>query len=173
MLPEIKRILYTTDLSSNAAYAFRYAIKVAKEHGAGMTIMHVIPRMDPTMTVPIAAYMGVKKFYQLMKERKQEVIARMRTRLEKFTDKVLKETPEVIESVKEIKVIEGDPAAEILEEVERGDYDLLIMGSHSKGLIPHAFLGDVVTKVLRRVTKPVLVVPIPKGKLDLTFEEGE
>jgi len=171
MLPDIRHILYTTDLSPNAAYAFRYALKLAKEHGAKITIMHVMPRIDPTLAVPIAAYMGEKEFYQLWKERKEEVLGRIRARLEKFTQKELTETPEVIKAVTDIRVVEGDPAAEILQEADRGDYDLVVMGSHSKGLIPHAFLGDVVTKVLRRINKPVLVVPIPRGKLNLTFEE--
>ncbi len=31
---EIKNILYATDLSRNAAYAFRYAVDLAKNHSA-------------------------------------------------------------------------------------------------------------------------------------------
>lgn len=171
MLPEIKHILYTTDLSPNAAYAFRYALRIARGQGAKITIMHVLPRIDPTLAVPIAAYMGEERFYRLWEERKEEVIQRIRERLRRFAEKELGEAPEVMEAISEIRVVEGDPAAEILQEVDRGDYDMVVMGSHSKGLIPHAFLGDVVTKVLRRINKPVLVVPIPSGKLDLTFEE--
>jgi hypothetical protein len=42
MLPQIKRILYATDLSDNSAFVFRYAINSAKHHDAGMTILHVL-----------------------------------------------------------------------------------------------------------------------------------
>ena len=39
MLPEIKKLLYTTDLSDNSAYAFRYAINSAKQHDARIIIL--------------------------------------------------------------------------------------------------------------------------------------
>ncbi|MBC2744902.1 MAG: universal stress protein [Desulfosarcina sp.] len=46
MTQEIKRILYATDLSENSAYAFGYAISLAKKYDAEITILHVI---DETM----------------------------------------------------------------------------------------------------------------------------
>ena len=42
MIPQIKRILYATDLSDNSAYVFRYAINSAKKHDAGIIILHVL-----------------------------------------------------------------------------------------------------------------------------------
>jgi len=47
MIPEIKKILYTTDLSQNSAYAFRYAVNSAKKHDASITILHVVEEMAP------------------------------------------------------------------------------------------------------------------------------
>ena len=41
MIPEIKKILYTTDLSQNARYAFGYAASLANRYDAGITILHV------------------------------------------------------------------------------------------------------------------------------------
>ena len=41
MIPQIKRILYVTDLSDNSAYVFGYAINSAKNHDAGIIILHV------------------------------------------------------------------------------------------------------------------------------------
>ena len=41
-MPEIQKILYTTDLSDNSAYAFRYAINSAKRHDAKIIILHVL-----------------------------------------------------------------------------------------------------------------------------------
>ena len=48
MIPQIKRILYTTDLSDNSAYAFRYAINFAKKHDAGIIILHVLEPLSVT-----------------------------------------------------------------------------------------------------------------------------
>jgi len=42
MLPEIRKILYATDLSENARHAFGYAVSLANRYGAGITIMHVL-----------------------------------------------------------------------------------------------------------------------------------
>jgi nucleotide-binding universal stress UspA family protein len=39
MIPEIKRILYATDLSDNSAYALRYDINSAIKHDAGVIIL--------------------------------------------------------------------------------------------------------------------------------------
>jgi len=47
MIPEIKKILYATDLSPNSAYALRYAINSAKKHDAGIIILHVVEERAP------------------------------------------------------------------------------------------------------------------------------
>jgi hypothetical protein len=38
MIPEIKKILYATDLSKNSVYAFRYALKVAEKVNSQIVI---------------------------------------------------------------------------------------------------------------------------------------
>lgn len=45
------------------------------------------------------------------------------------------------------------------------------MGTHSHGLIGHAFLGSVAEKVLHRIRKPVFVIPIPSEDTDITFRD--
>jgi nucleotide-binding universal stress UspA family protein len=67
-------------------------------------------------------------------------------------------------------VIEGEPAVEILRKADELDCDVIIMGTHGKGWITHAFLGSVAEKVLSRVKKPVYIIPIPKGETDITFK---
>jgi nucleotide-binding universal stress UspA family protein len=42
MLPQIKNILYATDLSENARYAYNYAASMGQQYGARITILHVI-----------------------------------------------------------------------------------------------------------------------------------
>ena len=42
MIPEIKKILYTTDLSANARFAFSYAASLANRYDAGITILHIL-----------------------------------------------------------------------------------------------------------------------------------
>ena len=42
MIPQIKKILYATDLSKNSAYAFYYAVDMAKKHDAEIVILHTL-----------------------------------------------------------------------------------------------------------------------------------
>jgi len=42
MVPQIKKILYATDLSKNSAFAFLYATDMAKTHDAKIVILHAI-----------------------------------------------------------------------------------------------------------------------------------
>jgi nucleotide-binding universal stress UspA family protein len=56
------------------------------------------------------------------------------------------------------QLLVGDPATEIVELARKGGYELIIMGSHGRGIIKNLFLGSVVTKVLSTSRVPVLVV---------------
>jgi len=47
MIPEIKKILYATDLSEGARRAFGYAASIANRFGAGVTTLHVIEDTSP------------------------------------------------------------------------------------------------------------------------------
>jgi nucleotide-binding universal stress UspA family protein len=42
---EIKKILYTTDLSENSRYAFAYAVSLADLYGAKLILLHVLPEL--------------------------------------------------------------------------------------------------------------------------------
>jgi nucleotide-binding universal stress UspA family protein len=42
VIPQIKKILYATDLSKNSSYAFFYATDMAKRHNAKIVILHVV-----------------------------------------------------------------------------------------------------------------------------------
>lgn len=52
----------------------------------------------------------------------------------------------------------GSPADEILEELEFGEYDLLIMGSRGQGIFSRTFLGSVSNKVLHHTETNVLII---------------
>ena len=42
MIPQIKKILYATDLTKNSTYAFYYAIDLARKHDARIIILHCV-----------------------------------------------------------------------------------------------------------------------------------
>jgi nucleotide-binding universal stress UspA family protein len=61
--------------------------------------------------------------------------------------------------IKDIHVYEGEVVIEILDMVKKLEADILVMGTHGKGITEHAFVGSVARKVLRRIDVPVLFVP--------------
>lgn len=58
----------------------------------------------------------------------------------------------------EQKLMVGDPGDEIVQLAHKGRFDLVVMGSHGRGLLKSLFLGSVVVKVLSNSRVPVLVV---------------
>lgn len=69
MIPKIKRILYTTDLSDNSAYAFRYAINFAKKHDAGIIILNVFEPLSVTAKALTHSHLTVKQEKRFQKKK--------------------------------------------------------------------------------------------------------
>lgn len=170
-MPEIKKILYTTDLSKNAAYAFRYAAHLAIKLDAKVVILNVVEKMSPDAQIALQAYLDVKDRKRLLKERVNHAVERIKNRLEKFCEKEFQNNPECKDKVVSIEVCEGYPAEEILKKTDELDCDAVVMGAHEKG-ITHTFLGSVAKSVLRRSRKPTFIVPLPEGEIDLSMHDN-
>jgi nucleotide-binding universal stress UspA family protein len=162
MIPEIKKILYTTDLSPNSAYAFRYAINSAKKHDASIIILHVVEEMMP--------FFDEERLKTISEKKITEAMDRIRNRINIFCDRELKDDPECVDRVESIEVCQGYPPEEILKKADELNCDVIVMGTHGKGIIRHSFLGSAAQKVLRRVRKPVFIIPLPEGEIDVTFD---
>lgn len=61
------------------------------------------------------------------------------------------------------RVRRGAPAEGILEQIEREEPDLVVVGTHGYGLGERMLLGSVATRVVHRAPASVLVVPSPEG----------
>jgi nucleotide-binding universal stress UspA family protein len=70
--------------------------------------------------------------------------------------------PGADDRVADILTCEGYPAEIILKKADELDCDVIVMGSHGKGIISQTFLGSVSKRVLRRTRKPVFIIPLPK-----------
>jgi nucleotide-binding universal stress UspA family protein len=162
MIPEIKKILYTTDLSPNSDFAFRYAINSAKHHDADIIILHVLEELPAMSLVMLSSdIVGAQR-----KKISEETMVQIKDRLQLFCQKELKNDPDCAKRVESMKVLEGYPAEVILREADLLNCDVIVMGSHGKGIISQTFLGSVTKRVLRRTRKPVFIVPLPKEVTD-------
>jgi nucleotide-binding universal stress UspA family protein len=163
MIPKIKKILYATDLSKNSAYAFYYAVDMAKKHDAEIVILHA---MEPISTRAFGTLTDKAEHSQ--HEVSMEVI---RNRLQKFCEKVEeKSSLACLTLVTKILVQVGYPPEEILKAADEEGCDLIVLGSHGKGFLRQTFLGSVSGSVLTRARKPVFIVPLPSEKTS-TWDE--
>jgi len=167
----IKKILYATDLSKNSAHAFQYAMDYAEKHDARIVILHVYEKLRWADMTELEDNLQIAEQLKAVVRNKDNTINNIKKRLNDFCVKVKKEDPSCIFNVETIEVCEGFPANMILEKAEEFDCDVIVMGTHGKGLIRHAFLGSVAEKVLRRSTRPVFTVPLPEEDSELSFQE--
>jgi nucleotide-binding universal stress UspA family protein len=163
MIPDIKNILYATDLSENARFAFGYAASLANRYTAQITILHVLEELSPTTMLLIGDIVGEKRFSSLRSEKEQEVIASIQKRLEDFTATFSRETPQCPFTVNQIIVETGHPVGRIIATAEKIDADMIVMGSHGQGMLEQVVLGSTSRRVQRRCKKPVLVVRLPEN----------
>lgn len=171
MLPEIKKILYATDLSKNAAHAFRYAVYLAKNDDTEIVILHVVDRMSHDAELALRAYLAEKDREKIFKDRISHAKERIENRLRLFCEKALEKKPEYLARITSIDVCEGYPAEEILRKAEIFGCDVIVMGTHEKGFTSHTFLGSVAKRVLRRSRKPAFVIPLPEAETDLSYHD--
>jgi nucleotide-binding universal stress UspA family protein len=162
IIPEIKKILYATDLSENARYAFSYAMSIANRYGAGITILHVLEDISPFRDSLVINILGDEKWNELRKHNEQHVIDTLKSRLEQFCKDVAAELPACPFITDEIVVKTGNPPEEILNQLEKTNCDLIVMGAHGHGVLRDAAVGSVSRRVLRRSKKPVFVVRLPE-----------
>lgn len=161
MNPQMKTILYATDLSSNAVNAFRYAVYMANQLDAEIVILHVVEKPSADALLALQAYLDKNDRSKFQKERIEQVVAEIEQRLERFCQTELQGDPACQQRIARIEVHEGYPAEEILDKSERWGCDLIVMGSHEKSL-SHTFLGSVAKRVLRRSRIPMVVIPLAR-----------
>jgi len=171
MMPEIKKILYATDLSPNSAYVFRYAVNTAIKHDADIIILHVFERIPGVAAGILDLYLDENQRKKIFEEKVSDTKERIKKRVKLFCEKEFKNDPAGAEKVISIEVCEGFPPEVILRKTEELDCDAIVLGTHGKGIIANTFLGSTSKRVLRRTRKPVFIIPLPKGELDITVHD--
>ena len=92
-IPVIKKILYTTDLSENARYAFSYAVSLANQYDAKITILHVLEELSPTALWMVGDIIGEKRWSTLKDEKEGNVIDTLQSRLQNFCTQIAEDVP--------------------------------------------------------------------------------
>lgn len=137
-----KNILFATDFSEVSQPALLHALAMAKRYDAKLTVMHVAP---PETQIPIP----MEPVPVEMDWQKQRAAESMQ-RLELFDPLHLFPHETVLR--------QGAPWLEMADLIEARNIDLIVLGTHGRGVIGTLVLGSVAEEVLRHASCPVLTV---------------
>jgi len=143
-----KKILYPTDFSDVSKKALDY-IKQLK--GAGtkeVVVLHVIDEREIEHIAHLAELnVSISELEKRREEYAKEEMKAIETELKNSGFKV------------KTKIEKGVPFRDILKaEEQEKDVSVVVLGSHGKSCVTEMLLGSVSEKVVRKSSKPVLVV---------------
>jgi len=138
-----RKILFPTDFSRPAEMALDYLGKIARDTGCSVTVMHVAEQhaagqSDTQCSGEDAGFLLESKVRRL-----RDLGA-----------------PDAMH-----ELVYGNPAVEILRRVKEGDFSIIILGGHGKGIVKELILGSVANEVSRKAEIPVLFVPAACGSV--------
>jgi len=167
---EIKKILYTTDLSEHGRYAFSYAASLANAYKAEISVLHVIeegPELDKTLVGYISEELWEQIKKQNLEEAREILVNRkmdnaaIKKCVGDFCEEIQSSTPEEAYVTYDIAIEMGHAVEKILEYATQGNYDLIVVGSHGHGTL-ETMMGDTARRIVRRSEIPVFVVKLPR-----------
>jgi len=140
----LKMILVPIDFSVCSKKALQYALPLAKQHGAAITLLYVAPK--PTYAVSEFGAVDYGAFESDMIAGGEKDLAALAAR----------DVPGIIPS--DTVVRSGSPASEIVALAKDLPVDLIVISTHGRTGLTHVVLGSVAEHVVRYAPCPVLIV---------------
>lgn len=145
-----QRILVPTDFSPLSVHAAAYARGLAEKHGAEIHVVHVVVPADVAGTLPLAP--GAEPVTALPTV--DVLLDTARAGVANFA------RDHFIASPTKADVLVGAAHAQICQYALDHAIDLIVIGSHARGVVHRIFLGSVSKAVLEHSPCPVLMVPL-------------
>ena len=145
-----KSILCPVDFSDCSIQALHYAMSMAKESGAGLTVVHVI-EIPPE--VPIDEHETILSWPRSLREYVAMAEADRAGRLKEL----LAGASDTRGSISTV-LARGKAYREILRIAAERSSELIVIGVHSRGVADMLFLGSTTQHVVRQATCPVLTI---------------
>jgi nucleotide-binding universal stress UspA family protein len=142
-----KHLLVPTDGSALSDAAVRMAVTLARESGAKVTALHVIPEFH------VLAY-GT----EMLADTEDRFIQVTRQHAENYLAEVTKAATQVGVECDTVSRNHAHPYEVIISVAEQRGCDLIVMASHGRGGMRALLLGSETQKVLTHSAIPVLVV---------------
>ena len=131
----LRKMLLCTDFSDHAHRASEYAVSMAKEYGAELTLLHVLEDMPRSTDLESAE--------KVAKQLEESIVPKTRKGC------IVKVSVEI-----------GMPYQQIIQLALEAQIDLVIMGARGRGALDTAIFGSTTYRVIQLGSCPVLAVHI-------------
>lgn len=142
----MKSILVPTDFSKCASNAMKYALDIAKETGAELTVLHVV---FPNEGLDNNVY---NAFWS------EEYMGERIKGLENWVKRLLR--PDIYKNITvKTECAIGFPVPSICDMADKINADLIVMGTTGATGLRGVFLGSIAAGVLAKTQRPVFAIP--------------
>jgi nucleotide-binding universal stress UspA family protein len=145
-MARIRRLVHPTDFSPASGPAFRKALELAKQNGATLLIVHVLP----TLPMVADAYMAASAYDEMLRAQRLQAEKAMGRFVKRARAAGVRATGHVVDF--------GAVSEAISRFAKRQRADLIVMGTHGYGILARALLGSVAERVISRASCPVMTV---------------
>lgn len=140
-----KKILFPVDLSDVSPRITPWVIMMAEKFEAQIYLLFVARTFDHLIAFDFSQ-VAINDFSLRITEGAE-------ANIKEFAETEFKEYPDF-----NTKVIEGDPANEILDYAASEDIDLIIMGTHGRKGLNRVIFGSVADRVVKMSPTPVMTI---------------
>ena len=155
-LPLFTHILAPTDFSTHASHALSYAVGLARDCGANLTIVHAVESWGDRVRGHPSQ--------ELDDTVREHIREQALSGLEEFdTDGI---------GAVHVESAAGRASLVITETAGRLGCDLIVLGTHGTSALEHALLGSTSEEVMRTAACPVFTIRFPEHKVVLPYIGG-
>lgn len=143
-----KSIVVGVDRSQHAQAALAQAVDIARTQQSALTVVIAYSTVMPWGPVAPLPQSSIDDF-----------LAGIRADAKALADETAAGIPKELNA--DIRMVDGAAAEAILDQVEAGKHDLIVVGSRGRGDATSLLLGSVSHEVLHHSRVPVLIVHVP------------
>ena len=158
----LRRLVVPLDFTLQSRLALRHAVPLARQHGAKISLVHVVPPVTVMASLPgdATSYMPINNNAELLKSTRRQ--------LKELGDQLLPK-----ELLGRHFVCEGNAAYEVVRVAESIRADLIVLSTHSRSNLERVVFGSTAEKIVRHAHCPVLAVRRPGQDESAPPEENE
>ncbi|MDQ1242891.1 MAG: hypothetical protein QG550_2143 [Pseudomonadota bacterium] len=145
----IQRLLAATDLSAPARHAAERAALVASELGAALELLHVI------------SVAPADRLRRLLAEAPADLEAQVATEASTEVQRLADGLRQQYQVQPTTHVEQGGLLRQIEARADASAADMLVLGARGASFMRHLLLGSTAERMVRRTTRPMLVVKHP------------